>query len=444
MSGAARAVPSKRKTVFCLTMGCSKNKVDSEKIAGLLQSAVCEIVPEAHGADVCLINTCGFIRPAVEENVVSILDMTGMKASGVTGRVVVSGCLVNRYGAEILGHEIPEVDAWARGEDYDALLRAVLGETAPLAGSCAPRLSLPGSQKHVRYLKLSEGCDRRCAYCAIPLIKGSLRSLALDAAVSEALALASDGAKEICLVAQDLTAYGRDLGMKDGLIKLLDALESSLPRDMWIRLLYLQPDGVDRKLMERVASGGALPYLDMPVQHASEKILSSMNRPGSYEGLLGKFRLAREIRPDFALRTTCMVGFPGETKEDFDMLVRFLSEAEPDRVGAFAFSPEEGTPAENMPCQVRERTKKSRLDKLMAVQEGISLGRQALFLGRELEVMIDVTGPGGAEGRSFREAPDADGLIEIRGASASLCPGDRIRAVITDVSEHDMIAQEVS
>jgi ribosomal protein S12 methylthiotransferase len=180
----------------------------------------------------------------------------------------------------------------------------------------------------------------------------------------------------------------------------------------------------------------------MPIQHASGKILSSMNRHGSYEGLLGKFRLAREIRPDFALRTTCMVGFPGETKEDFDLLVRFLSEAELDRVGAFAFSPEEGTSAGKMPRQVGERTKKSRLSKLMAVQEEISLGRQELFLGRELEVMIDVAASGAAEGRSFREAPDADGLIEIRGASASLCPGDMIRAVITDVSEHDMLARE--
>jgi ribosomal protein S12 methylthiotransferase len=425
-------------------MGCSKNKVDSEKIAGLLQSAGCVVVPEAHGADVCIINTCGFIRPAVEENIGSILDMAGLKASGGTKRVVVSGCLVNRYGAEVLENEIPEVDAWARSEDYDALLRAVLGDGAPAASGCVQRRVLPGSQKHVRYLKLSEGCDKRCAYCAIPLIKGSLRSLTMEAAVSEAESLAEDGAKEICLVAQDLTAYGMDLGIKDALIKLLGALESSLPKDIWIRLLYLQPDGVSKKLIERVAAGSALPYLDIPIQHASGKILSLMNRLGSYEGLLGKFMLAREIRPDFALRTTCMVGFPGETEEDFDLLLRFLAEACLDRVGAFIFSPEDGTPAARMPRQVNARTKKSRLNKLMALQEGISLERQELFLGHELDVMLDTGVRGGvAEGRSFREAPEADGLIEIRGARSGMSPGDRIRVVITGVSEHDMSAREV-
>jgi ribosomal protein S12 methylthiotransferase len=425
-------------------MGCSKNKVDSERIAGLLQSAGCEIVPEAYGADVCLINTCGFIRQAVEENIGSILDMAGLKAKGQTKRVVVSGCLVNRYGAAVLENEVPEVDAWARSEDYDALLRAVLGDGAPSANGCVQRCLLPGSQKHVRYLKLSEGCDRRCAYCAIPMIKGGLRSLTLEAAVSEAESLAGEGAQEICLVAQDLTAYGRDLGIRDALIKLLDALWSSLPKDIWIRLLYLQPDGVGRKLIERVAEGGALPYLDIPIQHASERVLSLMNRPGSYEGLLGKFRLAREIRPDFALRTTCMVGFPGETKEDFDTLFRFLAEAELDRVGAFIFSPEDGTPAAGMPRQVDARTKKSRLNKLMALQEGISLERQELFLGHELDVMLDTGVSGGiAEGRSFREAPEADGLIEICGARDGMSPGDRIRALITGISEHDMSAREV-
>jgi ribosomal protein S12 methylthiotransferase len=264
--------------------------------------------------------------------------------------------------------------------------------------------------------------------------------------VSEAAGLADDGAREICLVAQDLTAYGRDLGERNGLLKLLDGLESSLPPGVWLRLLYLQPDGVDEKLLERVASGRIiLPYLDIPVQHASGKVLSLMGRPGSYEALLGKFRLAREINPDFALRTTCMGGFPGEGREDFEELLRFLGEARLDRVGAFAFSPEEGTPAASMPRQVAPRTKKSRLDKLMALQEGISLSRQELFLGRTIDVMIDTPPKDGiAEGRSFREAPEADGLIEIRGAREGLAPGDVIKAVVTEVMEHDMIAREAA
>ena len=196
------------------------------------------------------------------------------------------------------------------------------------------------------------------------------------------------------------------------------------------------------KLLERVASGRVLPYLDIPIQHAIQKILSLMGRPGSYDDLLCKFRLAREINPDFALRTTCMVGFPGEGRDDFDLLLRFLVEARLDRVGAFAFSPEEGTPAASMPRQVASSTKKSRLDRLMALQEGISLSRQRLFLGRTLDVMIDaLSSDGTAEGRSFREAPEVDGLIEIRGARDDLAPGDVIKAVITGVTEHDMIAR---
>ena len=431
-----------RRTVFCLTMGCSKNSVDSEKITGVLRQAGYDVVPEADGADVCLVNTCGFIRPAVEENIAGILDMVELKSSGGTSRVVVVGCLVNRYGASALGQEIPDVDASAANDDYGAILRAVTGDLALSAPDCSERFRLPGTARHVRYLKISEGCDRRCAYCAIPSIRGALRSNPMDEIVSEAAGLVTDGARELCLVAQDLTAYGRDLGIEDGLPKLLDALEASLPGSVWLRLLYLQPDGVSVKLLERVASGRVLPYLDIPIQHASQKILSLMGRPGSYDDLLCKFRLAREINPDFALRTTCMVGFPGEGRDDFDLLLRFLGEARLDRVGAFAFSPEEGTPAASMPRQVASSTKKSRLDRLMALQEGISLSRQRLFLGRTLDVMIDaLSSDGTAEGRSFREAPEVDGLIEIRGARDDLAPGDVIKAVITGVTEHDMIAR---
>jgi ribosomal protein S12 methylthiotransferase len=427
-------------------MGCSKNSVDSEKITGALRWAGYDIVPEAAGSDVCLINTCGFIRPAVEENIEGILDMVNLKSSGRTGRVVVVGCLVNRYGAHVLEKEIPDVDAWAGNDDYGAILRAVSGDPARVAPDCSQRFSLPGASRHVRYLKLSEGCDRRCAYCAIPSIRGALRSSPMGEIVSEAVGLVGEGAKELCLVAQDLTAYGSDLGIRDGLLKLLDALESSLPGGVWMRLLYLQPDGVSKELLERVASGGkVLPYLDIPVQHASRKVLSLMGRPGNYEALLGKFRLAREINPDFALRTTCMVGFPGEGRGDFDELLRFLGEARLDRVGAFAFSPEEGTPAASMPGQVAPRTKRSRLDRLMALQEGISLSRQESFLGRTLDVMIDSPAKGGvAEGRSFREAPEVDGLIEIREARGSLAPGDVIKAVVTGAMEHDMIASEAA
>jgi ribosomal protein S12 methylthiotransferase len=426
-----------------MSLGCSKNTVDSERIAGILRGAGYEMTQDARGADVCLLNTCGFIRSAVEENIDAILDAVRLKSDGKTGRIVVAGCLVNRYGAEELGKNIPEVDYWVKSEDHESILRAV-GCEMPIS-ACGRRSPLPGARAHVRYLKLSEGCDNRCSYCSIPGIRGGLRSVPLNVLVSEAEYLAEEGASEICLVAQDLTAYGKDFGEDGSLIKLLDALESSLPPDVWLRLLYLQPAGVDRRLLERVAGGRqTLPYLDMPIQHASPKILSMMNRSADYDSLLRVFKAAREILPDFALRTTCMVGFPGEKKEDFELLLRFLDEAALDRVGVFAFSPEEGTAAADMPGQVSERTKKSRMSRLMAFQEEISLDRQRLFLGRELEVLID-TAPvtGVAEGRSFREAPEVDGVIEIHDARAGLSEGEKITALLKDAFEHDMAAVEV-
>ncbi|MDR3254911.1 MAG: 30S ribosomal protein S12 methylthiotransferase RimO [Synergistaceae bacterium] len=433
----------KEKSVYCLSLGCAKNGVDSERIAGFLRGAGYEIAAEADGAEICLVNTCGFIRSAVEENIDVILDLAGMKAAGRTKRIAVVGCLINRYGAEELAKNIPEVDCWVKSEDYDGILSAV--GAAPERADTPGRMLLPASPSHLAYLKISEGCDKRCSYCIIPSIRGSLRSVPLVDLVSEAEGLVSRGASEICLVGQDLTAYGADLGINDALIKLLDALETSLPSDVWLRLLYLQPSGVGVKLLERVASGRlVLPYLDMPIQHASDRVLSLMNRGETYESLLELFKKAREIRPDFALRTTCMVGFPGEKREDFEILLRFLREAELDRVGAFAFSPEDGTPAAKMPDQVTERTKKSRLGRLMSVQEEVSLARQSLYLGREIDVLIDSAPLEGlAEGRSFREAPEVDGLIEIQGARSDLRVGERIRAIVTDVTEHDMIAAEV-
>jgi ribosomal protein S12 methylthiotransferase len=261
--------------------------------------------------------------------------------------------------------------------------------------------------------------------------------------VREAESLASDGAREICLVAQDLTAYGRDFGQEGALSDLLDALESSLPADLWIRLLYLQPSGIDTRLLERVARGRqVLPYLDIPIQHSSPGVLASMHRPVSREGLMSLFMTAREIMPDCALRTTCMVGFPGETRGDFADLLRFLDEVRFDRVGAFAFSPEEGTEAAAMPGQISERTKRSRLGRLMSHQEGISLSRGSLFVGREMLVMIDtLTDETAAEGRSFREAPDVDGVVEIGEMPPGVLPGDKIRVTVTEASEHDTFAE---
>ena len=426
-------------TVFCLSLGCAKNRVDSERIIGGLKDAGFKITAEPSGAETCIVNTCGFLRSAVEEGIDSILSLAELKEKGDILRIGVVGCMVNRYG-EDLKNNLPEVDFWANCEDYASIISSA-------GGLCRVpehprRLSLPETPPHTRYLKLSEGCNNMCAYCTIPAIRGNSVSYPIGFLVEEANQLVSEGTREICLVGQDLTAYSSG---NDGLQELLDALESSLPNDVWLRLLYLHPKGVDRRLLERVADSRLiLPYLDIPIQHASLSILSAMNREVGEEVLLELFRSAREIRSDFALRTTCMVGFPGESRKDFDVLMRFLDDVQFDRVGAFKFSPEEGTKAALMPNQVTERTKRSRFERLMSLQEEISLTRQSMFKDKELKVIIDSLSDGIAEGRSFREAPEVDGIIEISDARDDLYPGDIITARIIVAYEHDMIAVEVT
>ncbi|WP_346689219.1 30S ribosomal protein S12 methylthiotransferase RimO [uncultured Cloacibacillus sp.] len=427
--------------IYLLTLGCAKNRVDSECLAGALKAAGHELVPEVEQAQAAIVNTCGFIRPAVEESIEAILDLEELRQKGELEKIGVVGCLVNRY-REGLTSEIPSVDFWAETEDWESVLKSL---ATPLDGA-RRRGSLPSTPKYTRYLKISEGCGNRCAYCAIPSIRGPLRSLPVDVIVKEAQQLVGEGARELCVVGQDLTVYGTDNGAGKGLIELLDALESSLPYDIWIRLLYLHPTRVTNKLLERVAAGRQIiPYLDIPVQHGDPEILVHMNRDIKPGALRSIFRTAREINPDFTLRTTCMVGFPGEKKKHFDNLIDFVKEVRFDRMGAFTFYAEEGTPAECMAGQVSEATKKKRLDTLMRVQEEISFERQRSFVGRELRVLVDRVVPeeGFAEGRSFREAPEVDGLIEIRNIRKDIKEGDMINVKITEAMTHDMAGEEV-
>ena len=427
--------------IYLLTLGCAKNRVDSECLAGALKAAGHELVPEVEQAQAAIVNTCGFIRPAVEESIEAILDLEELRQNGELEKIGVVGCLVNRY-REGLTSEIPSVDFWAETEDWESVLKSL---ATPLDGA-RRRGSLPSTPKYTRYLKISEGCGNRCAYCAIPSIRGPLRSLPVDVIVKEAQQLVGEGARELCVVGQDLTVYGTDNGAGKGLIELLDALESSLPYDIWIRLLYLHPTRVTNTLLERVAAGRQIiPYLDIPVQHGDPEILAHMNRDIKPGALRSIFRTAREINPDFTLRTTCMVGFPGEKKKHFDNLIDFVKEVRFDRMGAFTFYAEEGTPAECMAGQVSEATKKKRLDMLMRVQEEISFERQQSFVGRELRVLVDRVVPeeGFAEGRSFREAPEVDGLIEIRNIRKDIKEGDMINVKITEAMTHDMAGEEV-
>lgn len=430
-------------SVYLVSMGCFKNLVDTERMAGCLSERGLEISSSPDDADICVINTCGFIEDAVKENIEVLLDAAGSRSQGGFSKVIAVGCLVSRYGADVLAHDMPEIDAWIMPEDYAALAEAVDASGRITADRRPRRVRTPESQRHVRYLKITEGCSNRCTYCTIPSIRGDARSLSVSDVVAEAELLIKDGAKEICLVGQDLTSYGEV--RTSSLLELLDALEPSLPSDVWVRMLYLHPRGVTRQLIERAASSARiLPYLDIPIQHASENVLASMNRSMSRDDLLNVFKTARDVRDDFALRTTVMLGFPGESREDFVSLMKFLDEVQFDRVGAFAFSPEEGTPAAEMPHQVPKRTKQRRLARLMERQEMISASRNEMFVGRTLDVIVDSLDDGAVIGRSFRAAPEVDGVVEIDVCGAEVRPGDIVRAEITDAFEHDMAARMVN
>ncbi|NLX84382.1 MAG: 30S ribosomal protein S12 methylthiotransferase RimO [Synergistaceae bacterium] len=427
--------------IYCLSLGCAKNKVDSECLAGELERAGHSLVSDVEFAEAGIVNTCGFIQPASEESIAAILDLEQLRNEGKLKIVGVVGCLVNRYSEDLI-REMPSVDFWAKSEDWASVIRSLGG----IPENSRYRTPLPSSSKFTRYLKINEGCSNKCTYCTIPSIRGELRSLPIDTLISEADQLVKEGAVELCLVGQDLTVYGTDLYGKDSLIELIDKLENSLPKDIWIRLLYLHPSRINLKLLERVASGTqVLPYLDIPIQHADPDILYAMNRGILPEELSSIFTTARSINKDFALRTTCMVGFPGEKKQHFDKLLDFVSKTRFDRMGAFTFFPEEGTEAEKMKGQVTETVKKKRLNKLMALQEEISMERQELFVGRVMDVLIERVDREVffAEGRSFREAPEVDGLIEIRNISEKIKEGDMVKVKITEAMPHDMVGEEL-
>ena len=427
--------------VYCLSLGCAKNRVDSECLAGELERAGHILVDDVMFADVGIVNTCGFIQPASEESIAAILDLEQLKKEGKLIKIGVVGCLVNRYSDD-LTKEIPSVDFWARSEDWAAVVKSLGG--IPEMSRC--RSSLPSSSKFTRYLKISEGCENKCTYCAIPGIRGGLRSLPMDTLIREADQLVKEGAAELCVVGQDLTVYGTDIYGRESLTDLLDELERALPKNIWIRLLYLHPSRITTRLLERVASGRqVLPYLDIPIQHADPEILSAMNRKILPEELASIFNTARSINADFALRTTCMVGFPGEKKRHFDNLLAFISATHFDRMGAFAFYPEEGTEAEKMEGRVSDAVKQKRLKKLMSLQEDISAERQRMFVGKVMDVLVEKVDSEAslAEGRSYREAPEVDGIVEIRNISGKIKEGDIVKVRMTESMPHDMVGEEL-
>jgi ribosomal protein S12 methylthiotransferase len=432
-----------------VSLGCDKATVDSERLVAELVGHGAVVTPDLPHADVILVNTCGFIDAAKRESIDAILEAAKLKADGSVKAVVAVGCLVQRYQKE-LHEEIPEVDLFLGFSDLHRLVpalaeRGLIEDPVALHPGVRRFRSYWGDASHVRYLKISEGCDHTCAFCAIPLMRGKHRSEPLTRLVREAQELEAQGAKEINLVAQDLGHYGRDLGPTGPkLPDLLEALlcETSVP---WYRLLYVYSAGLTERLVDLMARARRIvPYIDMPIQHASDGMLERMRRPERRRTIREKLGWLRGAIPDLAIRTTCLVGFPGETEDDFRALLAFLEEAQFDRLGGFAYSPQEGTRAVQYPDDVPDAVKRDRLEELLEVQRAISAERLARFVGREALVLVDrVADPldGGAThvGRVPWQADDVDGVTYLaRGGWAE--PGSFVRARIAESEDYDFRA----
>ena len=426
-----------------ISLGCDKATVDSERLVGELVGHGAVVTPDLTLADVILVNTCGFIDAAKQESIDAILEAAKLKKTAAVKAVVAVGCLVQRYKHE-LQTEIPEVDLFLGFSELHHLVpelaqRGLIED--PVAKHPGVRQFL-GEQSHVRYLKISEGCDHTCAFCAIPLMRGKHRSEPLTRLVGEAQQLEAQGAKEINLVAQDLGHWGRDLGLGGPkLPDLLEALlrETSVP---WFRLLYVYSAGINERLVELIARESRIvPYIDMPIQHASDRMLERMRRPERIATLRTKLAWLRGAIPDLAVRTTCLVGFPGETDEDFRALLEFLEEAQFDRMGAFSYSPQDGTRAWNYDDDVSVDLKKDRLEEIVEVQRAISAERLERFVGREVDVLVDglEDEQGIKAGRVQWQADDVDGVTYLeRGGWAQ--PGEFVRARITASEDYDFQA----
>ncbi|HJZ50007.1 MAG TPA: 30S ribosomal protein S12 methylthiotransferase RimO [Roseiflexaceae bacterium] len=473
-----------------ITLGCPKNAVDSEGMGGILAAQGHTAVTQPGDADVVIVNTCSFIAAAREETLGVLREMADGKTPGQ--KLVAAGCMAESHGA--LVQAVPGVDAilstreWMKigelvgdketrpalsgsegrqGDKETGTKGSAWGEIIPLTTITStpqpptpnsqlptPDLSVPGEYADWRtapirrhaggpsaYLKISDGCNLRCAFCTIPSFKGDMRSKAMGAILGEAQELAAQGVKEIVLVAQHLTDYGRDLKLKDGLATLLDELCDVLPPDTWLRLMYAYPHGISEQLIETMARHPQIcAYLDMPLQHAHPDTLRRMRRPPDTERTKGIIRDLRAAMPDIALRSTFIVGFPGETREEFAALQSFLEDVQLDRVGVFRYSQEPGTHAATLPCQVRERVIERRWHEVMQLQQQVSLARNRRWEGRTLRMLVEGQGTSddGAPltvGRSFRDAPEVDGQVFAWGVAR---PGSFVNVRVTQALEYDL------
>ncbi len=447
------------KKVHFISLGCPKNLVDSEIMAGTLLKEGYEVVGDHGDADTVIVNTCGFIEDSKKESIQRILEMAELKKSGQLKKVVVAGCLTQRYKDDLV-EGLPEADLFVGSGEFQNIAKILKnsdgGDTKKtffnlptyLQEETTPRVnSQPG---HRAYLKISEGCMKRCAFCAIPLIRGNLQSRTIQNIVNEAKLLAAGGVKELIIISHDFTDYGWDLRRKnpeakESPVELLRAL-TEVSGIEWIRLLYLYPDGITKEMIELIKNNKKLvKYFDMPLQHVNDDVLKNMNRKMTRKEIEAALNIIRTEIPDAVIRTQFIVGFPGETEEQFEELLAFIAEQEFDRVGCFQYSPEENTPGGKMPNQVDEETKRRRFEAVMEVQQNISRDKHRAFIGKTVEVLVE----GFSEetdlllqGRTSQQAPDIDGVVLINDGQAKV--GDMVKVLVTDSMEYDLIGEIVT
>lgn len=450
---------TQNKKVHFISLGCPKNLVDSEIMAGTLMKDGFQVVGEAEEADTVIVNTCGFIEDSKKESIQRILDMSDLKQDGKIKKVVVAGCLTQRYKDELV-EGLPEADLFVGSGEFQNIAKILknsdAGDTKKtffnlptyLQEEATPRVnSQPG---HRAYLKISEGCMKRCAFCAIPLIRGNLQSRSIDAIVAEARLLVAGGVKELIIISHDFTDYGWDLRRKDPtrkespveLLKALDQVEGL----QWIRLMYLYPDGITPEMVQVIKNSKKIvKYFDMPLQHINDDVLKSMNRKMTRDEIETALMNIREHIPEAVIRTQFIVGFPGETAEQFEELLQFISEQQFDRVGCFKYSPEENTPGGKMEAQIDEETKQYRHDAVMEIQQNISREKHRDFIGKTIDVIVE----GFSEetdlllqGRFWGQAPDIDGVVLINDGEAKV--GEMVKVHITDSLEYDLVGEIVS
>lgn len=434
------------KTYHIVTLGCAKNEVDSQSMGYLLNSAKYIKVNEPSQAQVIIVNTCGFIQPARAESLHILKELSQRKKRGQM--LIAAGCLTQRYGAEVV-RQVPGIDGvmgTRRWMDIVEVVEQIRGAMPPktlyhlpdtpnigMDERGVPRVAVQGG---TAYLKIADGCRRPCAFCAIPLIKGTAISRPLEQIIAEARLLEQCGVREIILIAQDTTDYGHDLGMKDGLAFLLEQLADTLKEVEWIRILYAFPGYITDRLIEVMATHTQiLPYLDMPLQHAHPDTLKRMRRPANIDWIYRTLEKMRQAMPDLALRTTFIVGYPQESEKEFQTLLEFVQEVRFDRVGVFPFSFERGTASEALGDPVPAEVKQARLEQLMRVQQQISLEKNQMLVGKTLRALIEGNTKGLAVGRSYRDAPEIDGLVFVEG---EWNPGEMVNVRVHSAMPYDL------